>query len=234
NGRSNGLAARIFGTRAAARVAEEHPGDYVFFSNEVPDLAGGIGEMELWLKRGACGIGEMKYALACDGAEMRKVYDLAKEYDVPVLLHFQYGMYNEGFERFHKILEAYPTVNFIGHAQTWWGNVDANHEKAAMYPGWRVTPGGLTERYLSDYPNMYGDLSAGSGLNAMLRDTEFVERFFYRHQDKLCLGTDCSDAYGAGGGCSGARMIETVRRWVPDEDARAKIMSGNARRIIRL
>ncbi len=32
-----------------------------------------------------------------------------------------------------------------------------------MYPKGPVTPGGLTDRYLSDYPNLYGDLSAGSG-----------------------------------------------------------------------
>ena len=30
----------------------------------------------------------------------------------------------------------------------------------------------ITDRLLSDYPNMYGDMSAGSGLNALLRDEE--------------------------------------------------------------
>ena len=31
---------------------------------------------------------------------------------------------------------------------------------------------GLTDRYLTDYPNMYGDLSATSGLNALTRDED--------------------------------------------------------------
>jgi hypothetical protein len=31
-----------------------------------------------------------------------------------------------------------------------------------------VTPGGITDRLLGDYPNMFGDCSAGSGLNADL------------------------------------------------------------------
>lgn len=51
---------------------------------------------------------------------MVRVFELAKEYQVPVLIHFQYEMYNHGFERFYKVLERFPDVNFLGHAQTWW------------------------------------------------------------------------------------------------------------------
>ncbi len=89
-------------------------------------------------------------------------------------------------------------MNFIGHAQTWWGNIDAKHDQKVMYPKGPVTPGGLTDRYLSDYPNMYGDLSAGSGKNAFDRDPEHAAAFLLRHQDKLMLGTDCSDPVGEG------------------------------------
>ena len=42
-------------------------------------------------------------------------------------MHWQFQMYNYGFERFHTMLEKYPRVNFIGHAQTWWANIDKNH-----------------------------------------------------------------------------------------------------------
>ena len=89
---------------------------------------------------------------------------------MPVLMHWQFGMYNHGFDRFFRVLEKFPDVNFVGHAQTWWGNIDQNHmDQAVMYPKGPVTRGGLTDRYLSDYANMYGDLSAGSGLNALTR-----------------------------------------------------------------
>ena len=57
------------------------------------------------------------------------------------------------------MLEKYPTVNFIGHAQTWWANIDKNHaDQSCLYPKDPVTAGGITDRLLSDYPNMYGDL----------------------------------------------------------------------------
>ncbi|MDA0348621.1 MAG: amidohydrolase family protein [Verrucomicrobia bacterium] len=233
-GESNGLAAKISVTQSAYELTQEHPDKFVYFCCEVPDTDGAIESMESWLKKGAVGIGEMKFNIDCDSAPMIRVYELANEYQVPVLIHFQHGMYNHGFERFYKILERFPDVNFIGHAQTWWGNIDAKHEQEVMYPAGPVTPGGLTDRYLADYPNMYGDLSAGSGKNALDRDPEHAAAFLERHQDKLCLGTDCPDIEGEGESCKGSGQIANVRTYAHDPEVRAKIFSKNARRIIRI
>ena len=164
---------------------------------------------------------------------MVRVFELAKEYQVPVLIHFQYEMYNHGFERFYKVLERFPEVNFIGHAQTWWGNIDAKYDQSIMYPKGKFTPGGLTDRYLADYPNMYGDLSAGSGRNALNRDPEHAIEFIERHQDKLCLGTDCSDSAGQRDDCSGLQQIANMRQFSLSPKVATKILSKNARRIIR-
>jgi predicted TIM-barrel fold metal-dependent hydrolase len=40
------------------------------------------------------------------------------------------------------------------------------------------------------YPNLHGDLSAGSGFNAISRDPEFGCRFLEEFQDRLYWGTD--------------------------------------------
>jgi len=202
--------------------------------NEVPDADDAVAAIEKWLARGAIGIGESKFSLPVDSDPMIRIYEVASAHGVPVLLHFQEGIYNLGFDRFHKILERFPKVNFIGHAQTWWGNIDAKHDQQVMYPKGPVTPGGLTDRYLSDYPNMYGDLSAGSGKNAFDRDPEHAAAFLLRHQDKLMLGTDCSDPVGEGAKCSGSGQIANVRKHVTDPAVRAKIFSGNAKRILKL
>ena len=122
------------------------------------------------LQRGAVGIGEMKFHVAVDFPEMHRVYKLAEEMRVPVLIHFEHETYNTGIERFESILKAYPKVNFIGHAQTWWGNISADLNPLEPYPKGPVKTGGLTDRLLSNCPNMYGDLSAGSGLNSLTRD----------------------------------------------------------------
>jgi predicted TIM-barrel fold metal-dependent hydrolase len=166
---------------------------------------------------------------------MQRLYELAQAHAVPVLMHWQFEMYNHGFERFYKMLEKYPRVTFLGHAQTWWANIDRNHrDQSVLYPKGPVTPGGLTDRYLGDYANMYGDLSAGSGLNALTRDDAFTREFVTRHQDKLVFGSDCSDADGAGPACQGAQTIAAIRRLAGSTSIERKLLYENARRIFRL
>ena len=234
-GVSNGLQAQCLGNDACFRLARAHPKAFAFGANEVPDIPEAAAEIERYLGRGARLIAEQKFGVECDSAEMQRVYQLARAHRAPVLMHWQFQMYNYWFERFHTMLERYPTVNFIGHAQTWWGNIDRNHrDQTVMYPKGPVTAGGLTDRYLSDYPNMFGDLSAGSGLNALTRDEDFTRDFLARHQDKLLFGSDCTDADGTGPGCQGAQTIAAIRRLSPTAAIERKLLYGNARKLLRL
>jgi predicted TIM-barrel fold metal-dependent hydrolase len=134
----------------------------------------------------------------------------------------------------HRTLEKFPRVNFIGHAQTWWANVDKNHLQPALYPKTKVTAGGITDRLLSDYPNMFGDTSAGSGLNFQTRDEGHARAFLAKHQDKLVLGTDCDDRVGSGPQCDGAQILAGIRRLAPNKAAERKILYENARRLLRI
>lgn len=235
DGKSNGLQAKATGNEACYSFSQAYPKEFVFASNEVPDIANATAEIEKYLKLGAKLIGESKFGVECDSAEMQKIFQLAEAYDVPVLMHWQFNMYNYGFERFHKILEKFPKVNFIGHAQTWWANIDKNHkDQTVLYPKGEVTPGGWTDRLLSDYPNMYGDLSAGSGLNSLLRDEDHAREFLDRHQDKLLYGSDCADNVGHGAECQGAQTIAAIRRLSPERKIERKILYKNARKLFRL
>ena len=142
---------------------------------------------------------------------------------------------NLHFERFRKILEKFPRVNFIGHAQTWWANIDRNHaDQSVLYPKGAVTPGGLTDRLLSEHPNMFGDCSAGSGRNALTRDPSFTPAFLERHQDKLVFGSDCDDTVGAGAKCEGAQILAAIRQFAPNKTVERKILYGNAKRLLKL
>ena len=52
---------------------------------------------------------------------------------------------------------------------------------------------GVVPRLFRQYPNLYGDLSAGSGANALMRDPDYAVRFLHEFQDRLMFGTDiCS------------------------------------------
>lgn len=234
-GRSNGLAARCGGNETVLAIAKERPGEYVAGANEVTDTSEARKEVERYLKLGAKVIGEQKFGVECDSPGSFELYSLAQDYGVPVLLHFQHGTYNLGYERFHKVLEKFPRVNFIGHAQTFWANIDAAHDdQKNLYPKGPIKAGGLTDRLLSDYANFFGDLSAGSGLNALTRDEEHTRGFLDRHQDKLMYGSDCQDAGGSDAACSGARMMAVVRRLAPSKQAERKMLFENAKRVFRL
>jgi predicted TIM-barrel fold metal-dependent hydrolase len=234
-GVSNGLQAQCLGNDACFQLARAHARAFTFGANEVPDLPDATQTIEGYLRRGAVIIGEQKFGVECDSPEMQKIYRLAEARHVPVLMHWQFQMYNYGFERFYKMLEKYRNVNFIGHAQTWWANIDRNnHDQTVMYPKGPVTEGGLTDRYLADYPNMYGDLSAGSGLNALTRDEDFTRDFLVRHQNKLLFGSDCTDVDGSGPACQGAQTIGAIRRLAANKTIERKLLYQNAKKLLRL
>jgi predicted TIM-barrel fold metal-dependent hydrolase len=167
---------------------------------------------------GATGLGEMKSHVEADGPEMRKLYALAAELNVPITVHFQEvdhlpgeGKWNSGFKRFDAVLKANPKTTFIGHADAFWANVSADYAEQSAYPSGPIKRGGITDRWLSDYPNLFGDLSANSGNNALSRDPHFTPDFLKRHQDKLMFGSDCSCSDGNGGGVSQANNPGATR-----------------------
>ncbi len=233
-GSKYGLAANCGGNDTVVALAKRYPDGYVYFANELPDIPETKSVLEKYLNAGAIGIGEQKFHVECDSPAMQLVFDIAKAHGVPVLMHFQHDTYNMGFERFYKMVRKYPTVTFIGHAQTFWGNIDKNNVQTVMYPKGKVTPGGITDRLLSDYPNAYGDLSAGSGLNALQRDEDNARDFLNRHQDKLLFGSDCPDIEGFGPKCIGSQQIATVRRLAPNPAAVRKMLYGNAVRLLKI
>lgn len=230
NGKDNGLGGvGAGGNSTALEMSQQYPKEFFFGANEVTDLPSARAEIEKYLRRGALIIGEQKFHVECDSAESQVLYALAAEYKVPILLHFQHDAYNMGFERFSRMLEKFPDTRFLGHAQTWWANIDKNHrDPTQLYPKGKVTPGGLTDRYLSDYPNMFADMSAGSGLNALTRDEDHARAFLERHQDKILYGSDCLDHFGRAPECQGAQTIAAIRRLAPSRAIERKILFGNA------
>jgi predicted TIM-barrel fold metal-dependent hydrolase len=139
------------------------------------------------------------------------MYALAADLDVPILIHFQEvphtpteGTFATGFKDFEIILKSYPKTRFIGHADAFWANISADYNNESPYPGGEIKIGGITDKLLGSYSNLFADLSANSGNNALSRDPEFTGGFLKRHEDKLIFGSDCSCTDGKGGGISQA------------------------------
>lgn len=234
NGKSNGLAARCTGNDAVVEFAKAHPGEFLFAANEVTDLPEAKPEIEKYLKLGAKLIAEQKFGVQCDSPESERLYALAADYGVPILLHFQEGTYNSGFKRLPTMLKKFPKTTFIMHAQTTWANIDANYDWKSLYPVGPVAKGGLTSQYLADYPNCYADMSAGSGLNSLLRDEDHTRWFLEKHQDKILYGSDCADTLGRGPGCQGAGTIAALRKYAATKTVERKILFANSKKLFRL
>ena len=234
-GRVNGLAAGASGNLHAFRLVHEHPRMFATFANDNVYLPGAIPEIEFFLKKGAIGIGELKDNVECDSQFMQRVAELAREYRVPMLIHFEEGRFNSGFPRFSRLIERFSDVTFIGHASTFWYHMDgAYRPEMGRRPTNRPIPGGLTDRWLKDHPNLYGDLSA-SGAQAMLRDVEFTRDFIIRHQDKLLFATDCFCRAGTAptGGCRGDALLLAFSQSLSDPAIRRKLTFANAQKLFR-
>ena len=224
---------RMSGNDEAWSHVRMHPDEIVTFCNVDPEREDAVQVLQKHLDKGALGIGEQKFELDADSPQMRRVYDVARDYGVPVLLHFG-SKHNHGFERFHRILEAYPQVSFLGHAGTWWSNISRDGKQKG-----RVHRGGLSDKLLADYPNMYGDLSAGSGLNALSRDKDFAADFVLRHSLKLIWGSDCFCHDGKGatyppGYCTAQRSLDLLRGYVQDPGILRRITYDNGARLLKL
>jgi predicted TIM-barrel fold metal-dependent hydrolase len=188
---------------AAAQAAiAKHPGRYIRFT-----FAGytqdGLDQMRKGVAAGALGLGELHPPYAVDSPEMRGIYELSAELNVPVTIHFEEdtsGKFCWPLKGLPAMIKAYPKTTFIGHANAFWANVSADVPDGVPYPTGKVKPGGLTDQMLSDFPNLHADLSANSGRNMLGRDPDFAAAFLARHRDKLMFGSDCPcrDGHGAG------------------------------------
>jgi len=229
----------LSGNEACSTLMRAHPSRFVRFSSADLKRPDPIRRIRTFLDNGGIGIGEQKYPVACDGPEMRAVYELAAEYRLPVLMHFQEPSLNTGFTNLPKMLRRYPRTIFIGHAITWWANISADSGSGASYPKGPIKPGGLTDRMLADYPNLYADLSAGSGLNALTRDPDFARDFIRRHQAKLIFGSDCAcrDGNGAGlrgGKCIARQCLTALHRLCASESSFRQIVWENGTKLLKI
>ena len=206
------LLARANFAQTFAELQAKYPGRYLgYFASTDLTKPDAPKILEQAIKDGAIGFGELKSHVEAAGPELRRCYALAAELGVPILVHFQEvphtpteGTFATGWKQFEAMLKAYPKTTFIGHADAFWANVSADYANQEAYPSGKVERGGVTDKLLSDYPNLYGDLAANSGNNALSRDPKFTADFLKRHQDKLIFGSDCSCSDGRGGGTSQA------------------------------
>ena len=102
--------ARVEALQAAA------PGRFTWFASDDITDPGAAQRLRQAVGQGARGFGELKFHVEADGPELTRMYALAGELSVPILVHFQEvdhfpgeGTWATGYARsFDKVLEAHP------------------------------------------------------------------------------------------------------------------------------
>jgi predicted TIM-barrel fold metal-dependent hydrolase len=187
-------------TESALDAARRHPTRLVPFCCIDPRTSYQRGRAGLrailkeYVDQGAKGFGEHKAGLAIDHPKMRALYDVCDELQLPVLFHMdaERGMDVPGLPGLESVLKSFPKVTFIGHGPGFWASISGDVAPGDLggYPKGPVKPGGALDRLFDSCPNLWGDLSAGSGAGALARDRAFAGLFLIRRADRLLFGTD--------------------------------------------
>ena len=158
----------------------------------------------IYKEKGCKGIGEVCANLPITHPLYLNFFRCVEKVGFPLTFHIApqignyYGIYDEvGFPGLEYCLNSFPNLIFLGHSQPFWAEI-AQLEKPydrCGYPDYPVRKEGVVPKLMRKYKNLCGDLSAGSGYNALARDPEYAVDFLNEFQDRLLFGTDiCAPA----------------------------------------
>ncbi|MCE7988883.1 MAG: amidohydrolase, partial [Caldilinea sp. CFX5] len=136
---------------------------------------------------------------------------------------YQQHWYGGGADQLERALQACPDTIFIGHAPGFWRFISGDEAtECAIYPKGPITPGGRLLTLFDRYPNLWADLSAGSGLGALQRDPTFAYDFLCRYADRLLFGRDNN----------GDKLQTFLTTLLLPEDVSAKLFYRNALQLV--
>jgi hypothetical protein len=189
-------------------ITRMYPGRFIPFCDiEVRRAGWGTTErfrdvLEQYVAHGAKGVGELTCRVYWDDPRLWALFAACQDMGLTVTFHTSppeavtYGVIDElGFPRFEKTLQAFSGLYFFGHSASFWSEIsgDLTADQKESYSATPIVPGGTLVRLFRAYPNLCGDLSAGSGFNALTRDPSFTYEFLDEFQDRLMMGLDHTD-----------------------------------------
>lgn len=192
-------------TEDALDVCERYPDRFIPFCNLDPRAISDSPKAPLdqilayYKERGCKGVGEVTANLRFDDPRVKNLFKHCEAVGLPLTFHISptmggnYGLYDEpGLPLLEQALPKFPNLIFLGHSQPFWAEIAALEDLGQRYgyPKTPITGEGAVTRLMRKYPNLHGDLSAGSGHNALARDLDYAAHFMEEFQDRLYFGTD--------------------------------------------
>ncbi len=190
--------------------------------------------LEHYKRLGAKGVGEVTTHLYADDPRMENLFYHAAALGMPVTIHISpslegagYGIVDDmGLVRLEKMLKKYSDLVILGHSQPFWSQIGDNvtEENRNAYVKGKVKEGRLAG-LLRECPNLYCDLSAGSGANALMRDRDYAARFVEEFADRLLYGCDIC--------MSGSSFPFEFDAFLTDMREKGEISEENYRKTVR-
>jgi len=183
--------------------------------------------------------GEWSYRTVLDDPRTIETFQAAGEMGLPVVLHidtpylsdetgkrvYQDIWYGGEIDCLERALERCPDTVIIGHAPGFWRHISGDADTdPKTYPDGPILPGGKLFGLFDRFPNLWADLSAGSGLTAMRRDSEHAVQFIDRYQDRLLYGRDAP----------GNDLMNYLNTLDLSELIREKLFNKNASKLVPL
>ncbi|MGQ9731501.1 MAG: amidohydrolase family protein [Candidatus Zipacnadales bacterium] len=220
-----------FLTEHAIAARDRYPNRLIAFMCYDPRMSGCTELMEVAIRRyGVSGFGEHINELAFDDERNKMIYRKCDEHGLALVfdMNVRFCWDEKGLPRLEACLREFPNVKWVGHGPCFWSAISGDDDRRGGYPNSPVTPGGALDRLFGEYDNLYADISAMSGYNALTRDPEFTAGFLERHWRKLIFG---SDMVWAG---QNIPQLEWMRTLDAPEEVRRAIAKDNARRVLGL
>lgn len=155
--------------------------------------------LEHYRRLGCRGIGEVMPNLPWRDPRFQNLLKHTETCGFPLLfdmtgrINASYGIYDDpGMPQLEECLEKYTSLIFIGHGPAFWAEIGTLRapEDRLGYPRYEIDAEGRVAELMRNYPNLWFELSASSGYNAMTRDIEYAVRFLNEFQDRAMFGTD--------------------------------------------
>ncbi|WP_409345691.1 amidohydrolase family protein [Paenibacillus sp. MBLB4367] len=222
--------------KRCVEYARKHPDKFVIGYAPDPRRPDAIDKLHAAVELyGVRVYGELKLRMMYDNPDAIRLYRYCGQKGLPVLVHIDYEFdsgvkyprpnwwYGGGIGAFERAVAACPETVFIGHAPGFWAHLSGDDQyNKVPYPSGPIEPGGKVTEMMRRYPNLYCDISAGSGHRALSRDLSFTREFLTEFQDRVLYGRDYMD-----------NIHQTLLNELGlEKQVLDKIYSGNALRLV--
>ena len=195
----------VAGNMEVIEAARKYPDRLIAFCNVDPRAMRNSPKADLskvlkvYKEMGCRGVGEVCANIYFNDERAMNLFYHCGECEMPVIFHVAgriggiYGLVDDmHLPRLEKVLKEFPKTIFIAHGPAFWSEIGEyiDEKERDHYPKGKIEKPGSVPKLLRKYPNLYGDLSAGSGYNAISRDDDFGYKFLEEFNEKLLFGTD--------------------------------------------